>query len=107
MNEARAPEIQSAVLRLRVLPFEMTRVRFDLELHLFEGASDIDGRLVFNTDLFDAETVARLVEHLRMLLEAAIAGPRARVFELPLLLDSERATVLGAGGGALGERPPR
>ena len=99
MNAARTAELAAGGLRLRVLPFEVTRVRFDLELHLFEGATDVDALLAFNTDLFDAPTVARLAERLRLLLESAVADTRARVSALPMLADAERATLLGAWGG--------
>ncbi len=100
MNAARSEPIGSAGVTLRVLPFQLTRVRFDLELHLFEGATDIEGLLAYNTDLFDAETIARWLGHFRRLLEAGVGAPATRISELPLLLESERQTLLGEWGGA-------
>jgi amino acid adenylation domain-containing protein len=99
MNAARTTERAAAGVVLRVLPFEITRVRFDLELHLFAGAADVDGLLAFNTDLFDAPTAARLAGHLRLLLESVATDTRARVSALPMLPDAERAALLGAWGG--------
>ncbi len=100
MNAARSAELSAAGLTLGVLPFELTRVRFDLELHLFEAEADIDALLAFNTDLFDASTIARLVGHLQRLLEAAVVAPETRVSALPLLLDDEREMLLAAWAGA-------
>ncbi|WP_164003112.1 AMP-binding protein, partial [Pyxidicoccus caerfyrddinensis] len=48
----------------------------------------------YRTDLFDASTVSRMVEHLQTLLEAALASPGTCVGELPLLSPSERTRLL-------------
>ncbi|MFI5179498.1 MAG: amino acid adenylation domain-containing protein, partial [Vicinamibacterales bacterium] len=74
-------------------PGDMTR--FDLELHLVEGAAGLYGLCSYNTDLFDASTIERLLDHYRVLLEAIVANPRRRVDEMPLMTPAERQDVLG------------
>jgi amino acid adenylation domain-containing protein len=57
-----------------------------------------DGRLAlsleYSTDLFDAETVDRLLRQFRALLAAAVADPGRRLADLPLLDEDERRQVL-------------
>ncbi|MFP2934550.1 non-ribosomal peptide synthetase, partial [Pyxidicoccus sp. 3LG] len=48
----------------------------------------------YNTDLFDAATVARMAEHLGSLLEAIAGNPTQRLSELPLLGEDERRQLL-------------
>ncbi|HLL48016.1 MAG TPA: condensation domain-containing protein, partial [Longimicrobiaceae bacterium] len=43
--------------------------KFDLTLEAFESADGVAGSIEYATDLFDAETVARLAGHFRVLLE--------------------------------------
>jgi amino acid adenylation domain-containing protein len=58
--------------------------QFDLSLQLAECANGITGSFIYNTDLFDAETISGLAVHLRSLLETAVAVPGRRVSALPM-----------------------
>jgi amino acid adenylation domain-containing protein len=81
---------------LRVSPFrfESGTARFDLEVHLWDRPEGLVCTLLYATDLFDPETAARMAGHFQVLLEAAVADPRSRVSELPLLTEPERQQVL-------------
>jgi amino acid adenylation domain-containing protein len=83
-------------LTLEPLPAQCMTSKFDLELVLTdEGDGDgINLEMEYNTDLFEASTVARLAEHLGVLLEAIARDPGCRVAELPLLPPGERQRVL-------------
>ncbi|MFP2964241.1 condensation domain-containing protein, partial [Myxococcus sp. 1LA] len=60
--------------------------KFDLTLGLGESSEGgLVGTMEFNSDLFEAETMARLLGHLKVLLEAAVAEPEARLGALPLM----------------------
>ncbi len=68
---------------------------FDLTLRMRElesGSLSADFR--YNTDLFDAATIARLGEHFQALLEGIAAQPEQRVGSLPLLAPEERHHML-------------
>ncbi|MCP4172222.1 MAG: non-ribosomal peptide synthetase, partial [Fuerstiella sp.] len=73
---------------------EHSNTKFDLTLGVWEDAEGIGGSLEYNTDLFDASTIERLLEHLTMLLEGIVANPAAHVGELPMLNDAERQHLL-------------
>ncbi|PTL74997.1 non-ribosomal peptide synthetase [Vitiosangium sp. GDMCC 1.1324] len=68
--------------------------RTDLTLSLRETAEGLEGIVEYNTDLFDASTVARMFGNLRTLLEGVVADPGCRIGELPLLTDEERHRLL-------------
>ncbi|MDZ8030988.1 non-ribosomal peptide synthetase [Nostoc sp. DedSLP04] len=76
-------------LTLNWLPTHGQTAKFDLTLHLVDAQPELRGFLEYNTDLFDAETVIRIVEHFRNLLEGIVANPQARLSDLPLLTAEE------------------
>ncbi|NRD66602.1 LLM class flavin-dependent oxidoreductase, partial [Corallococcus exiguus] len=61
-----------------------------LTLVLFESPTRVHGALEYASDLFDAATTARLMEHFQVLLGAALANPDTQVAHLPLATDDER-----------------
>jgi amino acid adenylation domain-containing protein len=69
--------------------------RFDLTLYLKPTNQGLEGRWVYNTDLFDAETIDRLNGHFYNLLGGIIANPQQSIDRLPLLTDLEREQLLG------------
>jgi len=81
-------------LELRPLPVENKLSTFDLTLITEETA---DGLLVaaeYNTDLFDTDTIARLLTHYRRVLEAVLARPILRLSQVPLLSEAEQKQIL-------------
>lgn len=60
--------------------------KLDLELQLDEQpASGLAGQLIYDRQLFDRATAARLVEHWLLLVEAAAADPSAPISRLSVL----------------------
>ena len=64
--------------------------KFDLSLFMEETAGVLTGTFEYNTDLFDATTIARLIGHFQTLLVGLVATPERRLSELPLLTAAER-----------------
>jgi amino acid adenylation domain-containing protein len=62
-----------------------TAAQYDLTLYMAETAAGLNAALEYNTALFDAGTMERLVERLRTLLEGIVSDPGMRISELPLL----------------------
>ncbi|MBZ4423333.1 non-ribosomal peptide synthetase, partial [Myxococcus sp. RHSTA-1-4] len=81
-------------LRLRTLELEDVPAKFDLDLGLTETPEGFTGSLQYATDLFDAATAARMVEHLHVLLRAAVAHPELPVSSLPLMDEAEQRRLL-------------
>ncbi len=66
------------------------QARFDLELHLLLAPEGVIVTLIYNRDLFETSTIARMMRHFEILLEGIAANPEARLSELPLLTREEQ-----------------
>ena len=96
---------------------EATTAKFDLTLALTDGPDGLAGALEYNTDLFDAATVDRMVAHFTNLVTGIIADPQRAIFALLLarpvqaLHRVERDLAQSDGArplrGPVGPRPPR
>ena len=97
-----APVTELALPGLDVAPVPLLSLtsKFDLSVFLWEKEGRLSGHVEYSSDLFDAETVGRLLAGFRLLLEGAVADPGASVRRLPLLPGEERVRVLAAGEGA-------
>jgi amino acid adenylation domain-containing protein len=81
---------------LELEPFEMAQQegQFDLTLDLIEGQNSLVGTIKYNTDLFEAATITRMVGHFQTLLEGIVANPLQPISELPLLTEAEHHQML-------------
>jgi amino acid adenylation domain-containing protein len=68
--------------------------KFDLFLDLWEAPHEVTGGIEYSTDLFDADTVARLAGHFRNLLEGMVADPERPLSQLPLLAPDEHRRLV-------------
>ncbi len=67
---------------------------FDLTLHIVDTDQGLLATAAYNTDLFDADTITRMLAHFRTLLEAIAKDPDRRLSALSLLTDAQRQQVL-------------
>ncbi|MER7491262.1 non-ribosomal peptide synthase/polyketide synthase [Streptomyces pharetrae] len=81
-----------------VLP-PVRHATFDLAFDFVEADGGVTGHLEYNTGLFDEDTVRRLSDRLRLLLEAAVRDPDRDVRALELMTADERRRVLHDGQG--------
>lgn len=81
-------------LTLEAVPVKTGTSRLDLSLSLIQGTDEVTGELEYSTDLFDADTITRMADHYRVLLESAVADPDQRVGALPMLTAAERRQLL-------------
>ena len=88
-HELRLPGLDS-----QLLPSVMKTAKFDLTLNLTEKDDGLDGIIEYNTDLFDASTIHRMVGHLESVLEAAVEHPHTRISDLPLMPEAETTLLL-------------
>jgi amino acid adenylation domain-containing protein len=77
-------------LTLTPLQSENVTAMFDLSLLLEETKSQIVGSWEYSRDLFESDTIERMVGHFQMLLEAIVIDPHQRLAELPMLTEVER-----------------
>jgi amino acid adenylation domain-containing protein/FkbH-like protein len=89
LQNAPMEALQLRGLQLKHVPSGLKTVKGDMYLSMHETPEGLEGRLEYSTDLFDASTAERLLEHFRVLLEAAAASPALKLSELPLLTAPE------------------
>jgi amino acid adenylation domain-containing protein len=97
--------LELAGLKLTPLPTHSGTAKFDLMLSLEEDAGGLSGFIEYNTGLFDAETVTRLLGHYQTLLEAVIANVEQRLSRLPLFTKTERKQILAEWNDTRAEFP--
>ncbi|MEW6734362.1 MAG: amino acid adenylation domain-containing protein [Acidobacteriota bacterium] len=57
--------------------------KVDISLFLWKERNTLAGVIVYNTDLFDAATIAQMADHYQLLLEAIVDNPNQSLSALP------------------------
>ncbi len=101
-----------ARLTLGTLPLESVALpqqtaQFDLTLAVVEMDGELHTVLQYNTDLFEAATIQRMLEHFQVLLDGIVASPETPVELLPVLTPAERQRLLDLCSAAAGEVEPQ
>src|SRR5947209_3457601 len=79
--------------------------QYDVALVMTDTAQGLSGELQYNTKLFEAATIARMVGHFQTMLEGIVANPEQRLPELPLLTATERQQLLADWNATEAEYP--
>ncbi|MDZ4217511.1 MAG: condensation domain-containing protein [Methylobacter sp.] len=78
--------------------------QFDLSLFVDERDGKLLGSFEYSTDLFDAETIARMAGHLQILLAGVAGNPELSLKQLPLMSQTEIRHALRRFTGFLKRR---
>ncbi|BAY93738.1 MULTISPECIES: non-ribosomal peptide synthetase [unclassified Tolypothrix] len=81
-------------LKLSLFEFDSKTAKFDLEFHLWQDLETLKGQVVYSTDLFDQNTITRMVGHFQTLLESIVVNSKQRLSDLPLLTEGEQQQLL-------------
>jgi amino acid adenylation domain-containing protein len=68
--------------------------KLDLSLSLQKTKQGLTGVFEYSTDLFDATTIAHMIEHWQILLAGIVANPEQKLSDLPLLTAIEKHKLL-------------
>ncbi|MEH2206146.1 MAG: amino acid adenylation domain-containing protein [Nostoc sp.] len=68
--------------------------KFDLTLFMEDSQQGLVATCEYNTDLFNADTVTRMLEHFQTLLESVVSDTQQRISNLQLLTPSEVQQLL-------------
>jgi polyketide synthase PksJ len=83
------PVMIIAGLTMTPVEVDSGTARFDLELQLWKSGDSIRGFIEYSTELFDKNTVVKMIEHFRILLEAVVQGQDGPVSTLPVMSSEE------------------
>lgn len=88
------PELTLPELRIRHWRFDPGTSAYDITLSVESGSDGLRLAAEHNTDLFDGSTAERMLGHLGVLLEGAVATPDNPLENLPVMGPAERHRVL-------------
>jgi amino acid adenylation domain-containing protein len=88
--EEGAGQIELGGLQLEFIPIAEQGVVDDLVLLVSEIDDSLSCRWQYNSDLFDASTIARMAGHFERLLESIVRSPETNISDLCILADDER-----------------
>jgi amino acid adenylation domain-containing protein/thioester reductase-like protein len=77
-------------LILNPLQAEHKTANFDLTLSMVDTDTGLKGSIEYNTDLFDADRITRMLGHFQTLLTGIVDAPQLNISHLPLLTISEQ-----------------
>ena len=97
LQNAPMPALELPDLTLSSLKIDSGTAKFDLTLSMEDTEQGLVGSLEYNTDLFDAATITRILKHFQTLLEGIVANPEQRLLALPLLTQPERHSCWWSG----------
>jgi amino acid adenylation domain-containing protein/non-ribosomal peptide synthase protein (TIGR01720 family) len=84
-------EMRLKGLKIDSATAEQETVRFDLSLWITEGADGLRAGWIYSTELLEEATIIRMHGHFETLLSSIVARPHARLDELEMLSEAERA----------------
>jgi len=84
-------------LELSSLQGEDGAAKFDLTLFIGEETEGLAGALQYNTDLYDEQSITRMLSHFRQLLAAIVSQPNLPVSQLSVLSPAEQDSLLQLG----------
>jgi surfactin family lipopeptide synthetase A len=94
LQNAPMPKLELDSLKASLVEVETHTAKFDLTLSMQETEQGLSGRIEYSCDLFDRETITRMVGHWQTLLEGIVADPGQRLSTLPLLTAAERRQLV-------------
>jgi non-ribosomal peptide synthetase component F len=86
--------MQSPGLQLQLLDIDNGTTKFDLTLFVWEANGQLVGKVEYNTDLFEEETITRFLAHYQHILEQMVQQPEQKLASVPLLAAEEQQRLL-------------
>jgi len=88
------PTMDLGEFPLESVSIDLRISQFDLTLSVAESEGGLSAAMEYNTDLYDAPTVDRMLGRFATLLRAIVASPGLAISRLSILPDDERRLVL-------------
>ena len=94
LQSAPVPRTQWPGLDVQPLDVVTGTAKFDLTLAMAETPQGLRAALEYNTDLFERDTILRMLGHFQTLLGGIAANPDQTLWDLPLLTEKEQRQLL-------------
>lgn len=107
LQNANVAPLELSGLALTPMEIHTGTSKFDLTLEMVDDEQGLRALLEYNTDLFDATTMERLLRYFQTLLESVARDPQQKVSDLQLLdEESERYLLYELNDTAVSYPPP-
>jgi amino acid adenylation domain-containing protein len=93
-QDAQAKTQTGEMLTLDILPLQLPTAQFDLALMMEEVGNTITASLQYNTDLFEAQTIWRMVSHFQAIVREIISSLSTPIEAIPLLSSEEYEVIV-------------
>ncbi|MFP5263078.1 MAG: amino acid adenylation domain-containing protein [Blastocatellia bacterium] len=94
LQNAPNPGMKLAGLRVRQEGAENVISTFDLDMQIIESGRGLTGLLIYNSDIFEPDTIKRLTKHFQVVAGAVVSNPERPIPDLSLLTQAERHQLL-------------
>jgi amino acid adenylation domain-containing protein len=101
----RMPVLQLPELRVSDFNTATETAKFDVMLTLQESCGTLNGELSYARDLYEAETMERMLGHLAEVLKRMVERPDLRIGEISLLTHAERRQIVEEWNATQAEYP--
>ncbi|WP_316235432.1 amino acid adenylation domain-containing protein, partial [Bradyrhizobium sp. SZCCHNR1058] len=81
-------------LEAKEVEFDTNTSKYDLSMYLYQRDGGIDGQLEYATDLFDGETIGRLIGHFQSIVARGVENPHVPISGISLLDEAERRRLV-------------
>ncbi|HTF61789.1 MAG TPA: amino acid adenylation domain-containing protein, partial [Edaphobacter sp.] len=87
-------DLELSELKVSSVEIESSTAKFDISAAFVERDGEMNLRIEYRTDLFEAARIERMLGHFQNLLEGIVANPEHRISELPMLSEGEKHQLL-------------
>jgi amino acid adenylation domain-containing protein len=94
MEEGLTAQVDLDGLTVTEEKIDLGIAKYDLMMVLKEKGGRFEGRIEYNTDIFDGPKITKMGESYSLLVAAAIAEPDQQIWDMPVLTETERQRVL-------------
>src|SRR5438045_3701029 len=87
-----APMTDMELSNLHLSLFEIEKAvpaKFDINLSMRETDEGMIATIYYSTDLFEAATISKMIDHFQLLLESIVVDPDQRLSDLVLMTEAE------------------
>ncbi|MBC9933117.1 non-ribosomal peptide synthase/polyketide synthase [Chitinophaga qingshengii] len=93
-NLPEVPDLQLDDVQVTIQPVSNSTAKFDLTVDVTTTDTGLRFRVEYCSDLYKETTIARMMEHYLVLLEAVVATPSRQIGALPMLTAGEEKHLL-------------
>ncbi|NML40086.1 non-ribosomal peptide synthase/polyketide synthase [Chitinophaga sp. G-6-1-13] len=93
-NLPETPDLQLDDVQVTIQPVPNSTAKFDLTVDVTTTDTGLRFRVEYCSDLYQEATIARMMEHYLILLEAIVAAPSRQIGALPMLTAAEEKQLL-------------